>query len=77
MNTPDYYQLIVKCELRRIKRKEFYLEIRKVCDGLKAVLAEIYFEEIPEKYHKEFIKMLAAGLRDKESFDLLQDTYKF
>lgn len=77
MSHPDYYQLFVKAELRRIKRKEFCSEIRKVCDGMKAVLAEIYFDDIPEKHHKEFINMLAAGLRDKESFDLLQDTYKF
>ncbi len=53
------------------------MEIRKVSDGMQAVLAEMYFESIPEKYHKEFIKMITTGLSNKESFDLLQDTYKF
>lgn len=77
MSSPDYYQLVAQSVRRQIKRKEFCLEIRKVCDGMKAVLAEIYFDDIPEKHHKEFINMLAAGLHDKESFELLQETYKF
>ena len=77
MNITNYYHLIAQCELRRIERKEFNLLIRKVCGGLKAVLVEMYFDKIPKKYHKEFINMLVAGLNDKESFDLLQDTYRF
>lgn len=77
MNSPDYYRLIAKSIRLRIKRQEFSMEIRKVSDGIQAVLAEMYFESIPEKYHKEFIKMIATGLSNKESFDLLQDTYKF
>lgn len=54
-----------------------YQKVKTVSSDDNLPMNEEYFMQVPQEYEKRYINALAAGLKAKEAYELLKETFEF
>ncbi|KUJ56437.1 hypothetical protein [Chryseobacterium aquaticum] len=54
-----------------------YQKVRTVSDDENIAENEKYFMQIPQEYEERYINALSSGLKAKEAYELLSETFEF
>jgi len=54
-----------------------YQKVRVVSSDEELPTNEDYFMQIPQEFEERYINALASGLKAKEAYDLLKETFEF